>query len=180
MSADSLLPRPAPGLDEPLEMLAACHERVRAQLDTLSKLVYWLPEHGADAQAARAASGVIRYFDLAAVNHHLDEEKDLLPAMLEVVPPAEKARLQELVRRVLAEHLELTAQWQHLRDSLTEIAAGRPATLAEEEVERFNNAYRTHIRFEEAEILPWAERMLGAEALAKISGHMTERRRTPA
>lgn len=180
MSSDSLLPRSAPGLDEPLEMLAACHERVCAQLDTLSRLVRWLPEHGADEQAANAASRVMRYFDLAAVNHHLDEEENLLPAMLEAVPPVEEVRLKELVKRILGEHVELTAHWHHLRENLAEIAEGRQTLLAEEDVERFNKAYRAHIRFEEEEILPWAERMLGADVLAQISGHMIERRRTPA
>ena len=52
--------------------------------------------------------------------------------------------------------------------------------LTKENVERFNKTYRAHIRFEKEEILPWAEHMLGADVLTQISGHMIERRRTPA
>src|SRR5689334_1951600 len=72
---------PAPGFDEPLEMLAACHERIEAQLRTLEKLVEHLSQncaangaaHGADNSARDAAARVMRYFDTAGVEHHRDE-----------------------------------------------------------------------------------------------------------
>jgi len=179
MSGDSLIPRPAPGLDEPLEMLAACHERMRAQLATLARLARWLPEHGVDEQAAQAASAVMRYFDLAAVNHHLDEEEDLLPAMLELIPFAEEECLQRRIKRILREHVELAAHWARLRASLMEISEGREAALSEEDIECFAEAYGAHIRFEEEEVLPLAERLLGLDMLEQISSHMIERRRTP-
>jgi hypothetical protein len=147
-SGDSLLPPAAPGLDEPLEMLHACHERVRAQLSTLTRLAKWLPQHGADEQAQRAARSVMRYFDLAAVNHHLDEEEDLLPAMLEAVDAAGRERLQSLADCIVAEHADLAARWSALRASLQQIAEGEAATLEEGLVLRFAAAYETHIRFE--------------------------------
>lgn len=179
-SGDSLLPPAAPGLDEPLEMLHACHERVRAQLATLTRLAQWLPQHGADEQAQRAARSVMRYFDLAAVNHHLDEEEDLLPAMLEAVDADERVRLQVLVDRILAEHVELAARWAALRALLQQIAEGEAAMLDEDLVLRFAAAYEMHIRVEEEEILPWAGRLLGPDAVARISHSMTDRRRAPA
>lgn len=178
--SDSLLPPAAPGLDEPLEMLHACHERMRAQLTTLTRLAQWLPQHGADEQAQRAAHAVMRYFDLAAVNHHHDEEEDLLPAMLEAVDAAERARLAALVERILAEHVELAAHWAELRALLAHVDAGRNVDLGEDQVMRFAAAYENHIRLEEDEILPWAERLLGAEAVSRISHSMTDRRRAPA
>ena len=177
--SDSLLPPSAPGLDEPLEMLHACHERILAQLATLTRLAQWLPQHGADEQARRAAHSVMRYFDLAAVNHHHDEEEDLLPAMLEAVDVAERARLEDMVERILAEHIELAAQWAEMRALLAQIDAGRDAALGEEHVRRFAAVYEAHIRMEENEILPWAERLLGAEAVSRISHSMTDRRRVP-
>lgn len=176
---NSLLPPAAPGLDEPLEMLHACHERMRAQLVTLTRLAQWLPGHGADEQARRAARSVMRYFDLAAVNHHLDEEQDLLPAMLEAVGQDERVRLQALVDRILAEHVELVASWAALRECLQRIADGDAATLGEDLVLHFAAAYEMHIRFEEADILPWAERLLGSDAVVRISHSMTDRRRAP-
>lgn len=178
--SDSLLPPPAPGLDEPLEMLHACHGRIRAQLTTLTRLAQWLPQHGADEQARRAAHSVMRYFDLAAVNHHRDEEDDLLPAMLEAVDAAERSRLEALIGRIVAEHVELAARWVEMRALLAQIDAGRNVALGEDQVLRFAAVYETHIRMEDDEILPWAERLLGAEAVSRISHSMTDRRRAPA
>lgn len=187
-SPDSLLPPAAPGLDEPLEMLHACHERIRAQLGTLRRLAEWLPQHGADEQALRAAQAVMRYFDLAAVNHHLDEEDDLLPAMLaaaeesaqtDAAKEAELAALQQLARRVLREHGLLTARWEAVREKLTEIAQGRTVELAPALVEGFARVYEEHIELEEGELLPWAERLLGPPELEIMSDAMTARRREP-
>lgn len=176
---NSLIPPAAPGLDEPLEMLHACHERVRAQLQTLTRLAQWLSQQGADEQAQRAARAVMRYFDLAAVNHHLDEEEDLLPAMLAAVDAAERARLQALVDRILAEHVALATRWAGLRVLLARVAEGEAAALEEDQVVHFSAAYETHIRLEENEILPWAGRLLGADAVERISHRMTARRRAP-
>ena len=79
---DSLLPN-APSLEEPLEMLEACHERIEAQLRTLERLLDYLPRHGADEQARQAARNVLRYFELAGPNHHEDEERNLFPTLIE-------------------------------------------------------------------------------------------------
>ncbi len=178
-SGESLIPPAAPSLDEPLEMLSACHERVRGQLRTLERLAQWLPQHGADEQAQRAARAVMRYFDLAAVNHHLDEEKDLLPAMLAAAGSGERPQLQELTGRILSDHVELAEQWSALRAVLAGISEGRDVVLDESSVLRFAAAYETHIRLEEEELLPWAGRLLGSDAVLQISHAMTARRRVP-
>lgn len=176
-SGDSLLPPAAPAMDEPIEMLHACHERVRGQLRTLQRLAQWLPDHGADEQAQRAARAVMRYFDLAAVNHHQDEEEDLLPSMQAAVADDERARLQALDERIRREHVELAGQWQAMREVLAQIVEGQDAVLDETQALHFAAAYETHIRLEEDEILPWAERLLGAEAVQRMSHAMTARRR---
>ena len=105
---DSLIPV-APGMETPLEMLEACHERLQAQLATLGRLAAWHQEHGSDRQAQQAATNVMRYFDLAAVNHHLDEEEDLLPALKARIDPARGDALQVLIESILADHQEMFA-----------------------------------------------------------------------
>ncbi|MBA4742666.1 MAG: hemerythrin domain-containing protein [Azoarcus sp.] len=177
--ADSLLGAPAPGLDEPLEMLSACHERVHARIETLERLARWLPEHGADEQARQAATAVLRYFDQAAVNHHLDEERDLFPAMRACVAPAEASRLAALETRILDDHRALAARWAVMREPLLAIAAGESVELREEAVATFRTVYSEHIALEEAEVLPWAARVLGEAELAAMSTAMTGRRREP-
>tara|TARA_R110002049_G_scaffold28779_7_gene98207 strand:- start:1425 stop:1988 length:564 start_codon:yes stop_codon:yes gene_type:complete len=178
-NTDSLLGAPAPRLDEPLEMLSACHDRVRARLDTLARLACWLPDHGVDEQARQAATAVLRYFDQAAVNHHLDEERDLFPAMRARVAPAEASRLAALETRVLDDHRALAARWAAMREPLLAIEAGESAELGTDAVAAFRAAYAEHIALEEADVLPWAERILGQGELAAMSATMTARRREP-
>ncbi len=75
-----ILKQPGPSFDEPLEMLAACHERIEAQLRTLERLGPHLEKHGCDAEAKAAAQAVLRYFDTAGRLHHQDEDDDQRPA----------------------------------------------------------------------------------------------------
>ncbi|MDE3208835.1 MAG: hemerythrin domain-containing protein, partial [Pseudomonadota bacterium] len=73
--------KPGPGFHEPVEMLDACHERMRRHCQTLEKLVTHLGMTGADESARQAAANVIRYFDQSALDHHADEEVNLFPLL---------------------------------------------------------------------------------------------------
>ncbi|HSO07138.1 MAG TPA: hypothetical protein VLW45_07855 [Pelomicrobium sp.] len=63
----------AAGFDEPLELLAGCHDRIERRCILLVKLTDHVADNGADADAARAAEGLLRYFRDAGVKHHEDE-----------------------------------------------------------------------------------------------------------
>ncbi len=173
---ESLIPV-APGLETPLEMLEACHERVEAQLQTLGRLVVWLPGHGADEQARKAAVNVMRYFDVAAVNHHMDEEEDLIPVLRKRATGAQAAEVLPLLDWVLEDHQLLFGAWSRMRQKLERIARGEAVSLRAAEVEGFASAYRQHIAREEAELIPWARRLLGEEDIARMSATMIARRR---
>src|SRR4051812_38739979 len=71
----------APGFDEPLELLEACHGRIEMQLTMLERLVAHVAEHGCDVEAREAARFIIRYFDTSGVQHHRDENEDLFPLL---------------------------------------------------------------------------------------------------
>ncbi|AVZ79722.1 hemerythrin domain-containing protein [Zoogloeaceae bacteirum Par-f-2] len=174
--SDSLIPV-APGFETPLEMLEACHGRLQGQLETLARLAAWLPAHGADDQAQQAASAVMRYFDLAAANHHMDEEDDLFPVLLARVDASRRAQLQALIDWILADHRRMFAAWALMRERLAAIAEGKAAELAEEQVEAFANRYRQHIAREESELLPYARELLTGEDIAALSKTMVARRR---
>lgn len=174
--SDSLIPV-APGLETPLEMLEACHGRLQAQLATLARLAAWLPEHGADRQAAQAAANVMRYFDLAAVNHHLDEEEDLFPVLLERVDEPRRSALGELIEWILADHQRMFAAWAAMREKLEAISRGEGAALSASEVESFAEHYRRHIAREEGELLPYARELLTEQDLVALTATMTARRR---
>lgn len=174
--AESLIPA-SPGLETPLEMFEACHERLLAQLATLARLAAWLPGHGADRQAQQAAANVMRYFDLAAVNHHLDEENDLFPVLRERVDAARREELDRLIEWILADHLGMFVAWAAMREKLEPISRGEPADLSVAEVEGFAERYRRHIEREEGELLPFARELLTSQDLTAMSATMTTRRR---
>jgi len=173
--SDSLI-SVAPGLDEPLEILSACHTRVLAQLETLDRLVRWLPDHGADADARKAAANVIRYFSTAALNHHRDEEEDVFPLMLERCTPSARSRIRRLINWALEDHRALEAAWVQLRESLEVIAAGTGVSLSTDDVTNFTTRYLNHIDREDNELFPYAANVFTEMDLRALSTHMTQRR----
>ena len=173
--SNSLLPT-APALDEPLEMLEACHDRIEAQLRTLERLLAYLPGHGADEQARGAAQAILRYFDLAGPNHHEDEERDLFPVLAARADPAEAAGVRDLISDLLADHARMAAALAVVRGQLAPIAAGEAAELEETAVRRLTSLYRDHIERENRELLPLAHRLLAQQDIGALSRAMTDRR----
>ncbi|MDE2457132.1 MAG: hemerythrin domain-containing protein [Burkholderiales bacterium] len=167
---------PAASTEVPLEMLAACHDRITRQCATLRRLVPHLAQHGADEQARTAAANVMRYFDTSAVHHHQDEEADLFPALIESMAGSDPVCLRELTAALTADHRELERRWRALKRPLDALVAGRAAALDAAEVEAFVGLYARHIEREEAELLPMAERLIGAAELDRIGRAMRERR----
>lgn len=162
----------APGFDDPLEMLQACHGRITAQCDTLQRLVAHLQTHGNDEQAGQAARAILRYFDTAGQYHHQDEEQDLFPALLASGNPS----ASEYVARLLAEHKVMDAAWQALRPLLIAIAEDNANTLDADVVAHFIDSYARHIAFENSLLLPLATTLLDTQQLQLLGRCMAERR----
>jgi hemerythrin-like domain-containing protein len=162
----------APGFDQPLDVLEACHRRIARQCDTLEKLLAHHAVHGSDIQARQAARAILNYFDTAAVWHHDDEERNLFP-LLEQAGAAGACDLVELLTR---EHDEVALLWRALRPALTEIAAGHPGCLDESTARRFIARNRSHLDFENTHVLPLARRTLGAAELQRLGSAMAARR----
>ena len=169
-----LTPTPGPDYDHPLEMLAACHDRIEERLDVLQRLIVHLAAHGCDNEARQAAANVMRYFDTAGEFHHEDEEVNLFPALAARMPNDE--RLRELVTRLRWEHEIMRALWKSLRAELKPISEGTAADLGPELAEKFSARYRQHIELEEAELLPIARRAFSGEELAALGAEMADRR----
>ena len=170
---DSLLDgAAAPGFDDPLEMLEACHGRIRAQCGTLQKLQQYLPLHGCDGQARQAAQAILRYFDTAGQHHHEDEENDLFPALRGTM----NVEAGELVGRLLQEHRGMEAAWQRLRSLLLAVADGRSDLLDAGAAADFIAVYDRHIELENGRLLPLAASLLSATQLEAIGRSMAARR----
>lgn len=166
----------APGFDEPIEMLKACHERIERQLSTLERLLPHLAAHGCDEQARQAAVNILRYFNEAGPHHHADEEQDLFPALLDAAEGDDAERTNVLVAVLLAEHREMNRMWAELRPWLAAIATGESVQLGRDRVAEFCALYRRHILTEEGQALTLAEQLIAPETLAEVGAAMAERR----
>jgi hemerythrin-like domain-containing protein len=165
----------APSFDHPLEMLHACHGKIKRQLETLQKLAAHLPSHGCDEQAKQAAQSILRYFDTSGQFHHQDEEENLFPTLL-TLAAADSAQVKALVERLLGQHLVMFAAWNEVRTVLVKIADGINTPLPDELVEKLTSVYLAHIHLEETELLPLSARMLDSQQIMGLGKCMAERR----
>lgn len=178
MSATVLLhPSPNAGFDAPFEMLAACHERVARMLGLLQRLQAHLASKGqADAAAADAARDVMRYFDMAAPQHHLDEERHVFPTLRE----SGDAALTALADALQAEHRQMHDAWQALRPALAALAEGQ-WPLAEAagvfaQWQAFAALYQGHAEREDEQAYPAAQARLDAARCRAMGDEMARRR----
>ncbi len=162
----------APGFDDPLEMLQACHGRIQAQCDTLRRLAEHLATQGNDVQAQQAARAILRYFDTAGRHHHDDEERDLFPQLLATGDTTAAA----LVSRLLDEHQVMDGAWQDLRPLLVDISENLSNQLDAQIAERFIGLYAQHIAVENGSLLPLAGTLLNEEQLRTLGHNMAARR----
>ena len=162
----------APGFDQPLDVLLACHGRFEKQCATLEQLLTYLPQHGSDAQAQQAARAMLNYFDTAAVHHHDDEERNLFP-LLERAGHGEWCDMVELLT---GEHDDLAQLWRALRPPLQAIAEGEAVALNDNNASRFIALNRSHITFENTRVLPLARQILSAANLHSLGCAMAARR----
>lgn len=173
----SLLQRDvAPAFDEPLEMLDACHGRIKAQLETLARLAQHLPRHGSDAQAIEAARGILRYFSTAAPHHHEDEESDLFPMLTAQAQGGDVAVVTTLLARLLADHRQMDVARDAMLARLARVVAGEAVELPAAAVSALRELYLTHIDLETQSLLPLAARLLPPEQIETLGRRMAARR----
>ena len=166
----------APTFDEPLEMLAACHDKIEAQLCALEKLVVHIAAKGTDDAAREAARQVLRYFDTAGTAHQRDEDEDVFPLLRGLAAERDRPEVSAVINDLDADHATMDAQWSRLRERLDAIAAGSAARLDADDVGHFAWLYRRHMGMESALILPFARETLGETQRARLASRMAARR----
>ncbi|MBV8046636.1 MAG: hemerythrin domain-containing protein [Paludibacterium sp.] len=165
------LTHPAPSFDQPLEMLLACHDRIRRFCDLLDKLSPYIAEHGVDNAVKSTIDSIVRYFDEAGPSHHSDEEDELFP-ILEARVPTAPPKLEQL----RAEHGYLHSCWNAIRDDLLALKNGDISVISRIEIEEFVRQYRLHAAIEEAWLIPTADKVMTAEEKRVAGTHMAAKR----
>jgi hemerythrin-like domain-containing protein len=148
--------------DAPLQDFSRCH----VQFVTVLETALGLPEMLATAARSRScAADMLKMFRDRLLAHHDDEERDLFPAVLRVAQPGEEAnRARTMVEQLVREHREIAQLWKQLEPAVQAVANGYlprlDPGLLNELVRRFNE----HVRAEEEEFLPFAQRVLARQA----------------
>lgn len=150
---------PAP-LHEPVERFRGCHGTIVGGLQRLRGL----PELAEAMRQARAtAADTLALFEQQVLPHHGDEEKELFVAVSRsAAEGAEKAAVDDLVARLVAQHRAIEGMWAALRPAVQAVAAGKthPAPGFEQAVASLVQTYLEHTRLEEMAFLPLADMIL--------------------
>lgn len=167
---DFPFPQPAPGFDDPIGLLRACHMRMLMHCSTLERLPAQLAEGKAE-QLRDTVEKIRHYFNTAAHLHHQDEERDLFPLLQQQSPDFNAA-----VRELSGDHPELESAWHELDALLAGFEAIDDTDALDASIRAFTNAYRQHIQKEEQSILMPAGEALSATDLKRLGRAMARRR----
>lgn len=168
---------PGVGCEAPFEMLEACHERVQRMLALLSRARVYGKVHGCDESFINAINDVVRYFESAAPQHHLDEERHVFPIILKL----NNYDLSETVIRLKKEHRRMKILWTSLRvifSLVTKFKPQKPVFSTEENflIDEFISIYEIHILVEERKIYPESIKRITDGELSDMSLDMMQRR----
>ncbi|MCZ2104947.1 MAG: hemerythrin domain-containing protein [Comamonadaceae bacterium] len=151
-----------PDYEDPLSNFVDCHGGILSHLHTFGELPALLEPA---ARARTIAAQTIEFFNSTVFAHHIDEEKELFPAVLaKALPGDERATVQRYVDRLVAEHRHVEAIWRDLEPHLQKIARGQAhERLDPEAITRLVKSYEAHARTEENEFLPLSAKILRRE-----------------
>lgn len=129
---------------EPIEMLYACHDKVRRFCHHLSLLPGYLEKNGVNQAVLNDVKIILQYFNQAAPLHHKDEEKDFFPALMAKVP-----EVQEKVEELERQHEVLHESWHLLFEQLTALMERKREDVDVGLIQRFITDYDNHLSIEE-------------------------------
>ena len=138
---------------------ATCHEGILSHLQALGELPALMDPV---VRAGAIAEQTLQFFRPAVFDHHVEEEKDLFPAVLAAATQGEeRADVKAMVDGLTAEHRQNEAIWRELEPQLQKLASGHLVVVDGAAVQRLVSQYNAHARFEEDRFLPLAETILG-------------------
>lgn len=157
--------------DEPIEMLYACHGKVKSFCRQLQLLPDYLEKNGVNQAVKNDVQQILNYFNQSAPLHHDDEEKDFFPALIKQRPEA-----QTDVDLLEAQHIELHRNWDELSAQLVALLNGEIQQIDRALIQRFVAGYDQHIAIEEP-LFELGREHLSQEELNSIGQIMADRRR---
>lgn len=159
--------------NEPIEMLYACHSKVKRFCRQLSILPDYLEKHGYTQAVLNDVEQILSYFNRAAPLHHDDEELDFFPQLVKVAPQA-----QSTIDELEQQHKNLHKNWNALSAQLEELISEQRQNIDEHLIERFIQGYERHITLEES-LFEMGREFLADDVLSEMGKNMSIRRQVP-
>jgi hemerythrin-like domain-containing protein len=167
-------------LPTPIEMLLACHARIRHFMQLSRTLA--TAEDAPLPEVSDAATAIFRYFSLALPLHEADENESIFPRLHAALP--EGALVREAAETMVEQHKainELVAELLFLCSSLDR-NPGRFFALAcrlEHVTCALEQIFAAHLGLEETVVFPALQKLLSAAQFEEMLQEMNERRRVP-
>lgn len=156
---------PIADTNAPLSNFNNCHVGIIKRLKALDELPALLEPA---ARARQIAEQSLEFFREAIFEHHLEEERDLFPAVIASAHPGEEQeRVKAMAQRLTDEHRAVEKLWKSLEKGLKQVAKGQGSELDVADLRHLVTQYQAHAAFEEQEFLPLSEQILG-----RNSNHM--------
>ncbi|TNF58743.1 MAG: hemerythrin domain-containing protein [Burkholderiales bacterium] len=172
---------PAVNTDAPISNFNNCHVGILRRLNTLGELPALLEPA---ARARKIAEDSLEFFREAIFEHHLEEERELFPAVMASAQPGEELqRVKAMAQRLTDEHRAIEKLWKSLEKGLKQVAKGHSTELDVSDLQRLVAEYQAHAQYEETEFLPLSEQILGRNsnhmAALGLSLHMRHVKQVP-
>jgi len=173
----------AVSIQDPLQHLVACHERIEERLQTLERVSGRLRSDSEEKrqEAREALDKALEFLETMGTLHTQDEEQSVFPRLL-ANGRDEGPMLMELTSMLEGQHREKEAVFKKLLDH---VAAFPPApappseqqgSLFEGLVAQLAGLYRPHIMIENQRLIPLSTEYLHEPDLEQIREEMRNRR----
>lgn len=140
----TLEPQKLVSWNEPIEMLYACHNKVKQFCRQLQLLPDYLAQNGINQAVKNDVQQILHYFNQSAPLHHDDEEVDFFPALVKHLPETQHA-----IDELESQHEALHQNWAELSAQLEALLAGSITEIDRTLITRFVAGYELHIAIEE-------------------------------
>jgi|SRR5215831_18325494 len=161
MSLFNIGAKPPPSFDDPVSVLAACHRKIEDRVTRLERAA----AAPVSPEARDVFAEVTRYFDGAGVRHTQDEEASIFPRLAGEGIDALLASLEADHRAAEAIYLAVRTVIGRLGEAPSSDDDALRADLVEH-ARALAQAYREHIRREEAELFPFIRALEPAQLRA--------------
>ncbi|MGX2967485.1 hemerythrin domain-containing protein [Ursidibacter sp. B-7004-1] len=167
----NLSPQQFASWEQPIDMLYACHSKVKSFCQQLQILPDYIEQNGCNQAVQNDVKQILNYFNQSAPLHHDDEEKDFFPALIKQLPET-----QQVVDTLAEQHHDLHHNWDLLSLQLNELLLGQRKNVDRELIARFVAGYDQHIAIEEP-LFELGRTHLNHDELDAMGKIMAERRK---